>query len=100
MILRPTHSRVIMPAAITGRDSTAQYAMCGHGRVARHGAAREHADTVRRRKAESRGRSLSTPLDERLADAVATPAFARILAENFAIRLRSRQPLGRRHSIR
>jgi hypothetical protein len=23
MILRPTHSRVIMPAAITGRDSTA-----------------------------------------------------------------------------
>jgi hypothetical protein len=25
MILRPTHSRVIMPAAITGRDSTARY---------------------------------------------------------------------------
>jgi hypothetical protein len=26
MILRPTHSRVIMPAAITGRDSTAREA--------------------------------------------------------------------------
>jgi hypothetical protein len=25
MILRPTHSRVIMAAAITGRDSTARY---------------------------------------------------------------------------
>jgi hypothetical protein len=25
MISRPTHSRVIMPAAITGRDSTARY---------------------------------------------------------------------------
>ena len=25
MILRPTHSRVIKPAAITGRDSTARY---------------------------------------------------------------------------
>jgi hypothetical protein len=25
MILRPTHSRVIMPAAIAGRDSTARY---------------------------------------------------------------------------
>jgi hypothetical protein len=25
MLLRPTHSRVIMPAAITGRDSTARY---------------------------------------------------------------------------
>ena len=25
MILRPTHSRVIMSAAITGRDSTAPY---------------------------------------------------------------------------
>jgi hypothetical protein len=25
MLLRPTHSRVIMPAPITGRDSTAQY---------------------------------------------------------------------------
>jgi hypothetical protein len=25
MILRPTHSRVFMPAAITGRDSTARY---------------------------------------------------------------------------
>jgi hypothetical protein len=25
MILRATHSRVIMPAAITGRDSTARY---------------------------------------------------------------------------
>ena len=25
MILRPTHSRVIMPATITGRDSTARY---------------------------------------------------------------------------
>ena len=25
MILRPTHSRVIMPAVITGRDSTARY---------------------------------------------------------------------------
>jgi hypothetical protein len=31
MLLRPTHSRVIMPAAITGRDSTARYsAMRGH----------------------------------------------------------------------
>jgi hypothetical protein len=30
MISRPTHSRVIMPAAITGRDSTARYsAMSG-----------------------------------------------------------------------
>jgi hypothetical protein len=27
MILRPTHSRVIMPAAITGSDSTAREAM-------------------------------------------------------------------------
>ena len=25
MLLRPTHSRVIMPAAIAGRDSTARY---------------------------------------------------------------------------
>jgi hypothetical protein len=25
MILRPTHCRVIMPAAITGRDATARY---------------------------------------------------------------------------
>jgi hypothetical protein len=25
MLLRPTHSRVIKPAAITGRDSTARY---------------------------------------------------------------------------
>jgi len=25
MLLRPTHSRVIMPAAITGRDSTVRY---------------------------------------------------------------------------
>jgi hypothetical protein len=25
MILRPTHSRVVMAAAITGRDSTARY---------------------------------------------------------------------------
>jgi hypothetical protein len=25
MLLRPTHSRVIMPAVITGRDSTARY---------------------------------------------------------------------------
>ena len=25
MLLRPTHSRVIMPAAITDRDSTARY---------------------------------------------------------------------------
>ena len=31
MLLRPTHSRVIMPATITGRDSTARYsAMRGH----------------------------------------------------------------------
>jgi hypothetical protein len=30
MLLRPTHARIIMPAAITGRDSTARYsAMCG-----------------------------------------------------------------------
>jgi hypothetical protein len=41
MILRPTHCRVIMAAAITGRDSTARYsAMRPHGRVARHGARR------------------------------------------------------------
>jgi hypothetical protein len=25
MLLRPTHCRIIMPAAITGRDSTARY---------------------------------------------------------------------------
>jgi hypothetical protein len=32
MISRPTHSRVIKPAAITGRDSTARYsAMRGAG---------------------------------------------------------------------
>jgi hypothetical protein len=36
MISHPTHSRVIMPAAITGRDSTARYAR-PHGRVARYG---------------------------------------------------------------
>ena len=34
MLLRPTHSRVIMPASITGRDSTARYSAV-RGRVAR-----------------------------------------------------------------
>jgi hypothetical protein len=33
MLLRPTHSRIIMPAAITGRDSTARYSAV-RGRVA------------------------------------------------------------------
>ena len=39
MLLRPTHSRIIMPAAITGRDSTARYSAV-RSRVARCGARR------------------------------------------------------------
>jgi hypothetical protein len=45
MISRPTHSRAIMPAAITGRDSTARYSAM-RGRVARYGARRKSAITV------------------------------------------------------
>ena len=44
MLLRPTHSRVIMPAAITGRDSTARYSAM-RGRVA----LRRTADPIRKR---------------------------------------------------
>jgi hypothetical protein len=50
MILRPTHFRVIMPAAITGRDSTARYSAM-HGRVARYGARRFKFDPQNSRHA-------------------------------------------------
>ena len=48
MLLRPTHSRVIMRAAITGRDSTARYSAmrAPHGRVARYGAPYQEAMAI------------------------------------------------------
>jgi hypothetical protein len=45
LLLRPTHSRVIMAAAITGRESTARYSAM-RGRVARYGG---KADLIRKR---------------------------------------------------
>jgi hypothetical protein len=58
MPLRPTHSRVIMRAAITGHDSTARYsAMRGPtARVARYGAKRTSSGS-------DGARSLSLDLD-------------------------------------
>jgi hypothetical protein len=47
MLLRPTHSRVIMPAAITGRDSTARYSAM-RGPTAAWRAMRK-ADLIRKR---------------------------------------------------
>src|SRR5262249_44163148 len=52
MILRPTHSRAIMTAVITGRDSTAGYSTIArpHGRVVLYGARRSSvvkADVMR-----------------------------------------------------
>ena len=47
MLLRPTHSRVIKPAAITGRDSTARYSAMRAPRPP--GALWRKADLIRKR---------------------------------------------------
>jgi hypothetical protein len=47
MILRPTHCRVIMPAAITGRDATARYSAMRGPRP--RGALWPKADLIRKR---------------------------------------------------